>query len=96
MYHISDIKKFLHCERLYLLSKDVNSEYKPYLRADEPVSDLVIKYLNIDKYFEGVKNDVPERFFNEINNYEWFVRPRFVDKDLRINIPVLHKIGDEY
>ena len=96
MYHISDIKKFIRCERLYHLSKDAISEFKPYLRSDESIIDLVIKYLKIDRYFLGERNDIPERFFNNINDYDWFVRTRFMDHDLRINIPVVHKVEGGY
>ena len=51
----------------------------------------MIKYLKIDNYFLGVKNDKPERFISEINNYEWFVRPRLADGELRINVPLMRK-----
>ena len=95
-YHISDIKKFLRCERIYFYSKDENNVFQPYLRSDESVNDLLIKYLNIDKCFIGVKNDTNDKFFNDINNYEWFSHPRFVDGDLRINVPFLHKIDNSF
>lgn len=96
MYHISDIKKFIRCERLYFLSRDVNSEFKPYLRSDESITELLIQYLKIDKYFLGEKNDTPERVFANIDKYDWFVKARFSDNDLRINIPVIHKNNKEY
>lgn len=96
MYHISDLKRFVRCNRLYFLSKDVHSEFKQYLRTDESLTELIIKYLKIDNYYLGQRNDPGDRFFTEKDNYEWFVRPRFVDKELRINIPFVHKVGDEY
>lgn len=96
MYHISDIKRFIHCNRLYFLSKDVQSEFKQYLRNDESLNDLLIQYFKIDNYYLGQRNDQGDRFFKEKDNYEWFIRPRFVDKELRINIPVVHKVNDEY
>ena len=89
-YHISDIKKFLRCERIYFYSKDENNAFQPYLRSDESINDLLKDYFNIDNCFIGVKNDKPEHFLNEINNYEWFCHPRLSDNDLRINILLLH------
>lgn len=94
MFHISDIKKFLRCERIYFYSKDDNNAFQPYLRSDESINDLLIKYFNIDNCFMGARNDSFERFDNEKNNYEWFCHPRFEDGELRINIPFMHRVGD--
>lgn len=96
MYHISDIKKIIRCERLYFYSKNEETTFKPYLRTDESIIDLVIKYLKIDNYFEGVRNDAASRFFENEDKYEWFVRPRFTDDELRINIPIMHKVDEGY
>ena len=96
MYHISDIKKYLRCERLYFFSKDDNNAFRPYLRFDENIVELLLEYFGIREYYEGVRNDPGDRFFNEIDNYEWFVHPRFVDGELRINIPFMHRKGEIY
>lgn len=96
MFHISDIKKFLHCERIYFYSKEANNAFQPYLRSDESINDLLIKYLNIDLCYLGARNDSSDRFFIEKDKYDWFCHPRFVDEDLRINIPFMHKVGDKY
>ena len=94
--HISDIKKFLRCEMIYFNSKDENNAFQPYLRSDESLNDLIIKYLNIDNCFIGVKNDKTERFIDNINNYEWFCHARLNDGDLRLNVPFIHRIGDTF
>ena len=47
MYHISDIKRFLRCERLYFYGKDENSVFKPYLRADANTVDLLKELFDI-------------------------------------------------
>lgn len=96
MYHISDLKKFLHCERLYFYNKDENNVFKPYLRSDESVNDLICEYLKANNCFVGVKNDPNDRFFNEENNYEWFSHPRFCDGEMRTNIPFMHKTDNGY
>ena len=94
MYHISDIKKFLRCQRLYYFSKDENNVFKPYLRSDENIVDLLKEYFGIKECFEGVRNDPGERFFSQIDQYEWFVHPRFVEDKMRVNVPFMHKNGD--
>lgn len=96
MYHISDLKKFLRCERLYFYSKDENNVFKPYVRSDENIIDLLIRYFGIKEYYEGVRNDPNEKFFSQINNYEWFIHPRFADGDMRMNVPLMHKNNDGF
>jgi len=91
MYHISDIKKFLRCKHLYFYGIDNSSVFKPYLRSDENIVELIKEYFGIDECFVGIRNDPGSRFFNEIDNYEWFIYPRFTDEKIRINIPLMHK-----
>lgn len=91
MFHISDIKKFKKCPRLYYLSIDSVSDYQPYLRNDEELTSLIIKYLGISDYYLGIRGDDKERVLREINNFEWFVKSRFEYNDLRVKIPFLHK-----
>lgn len=96
MYHISDIKKYLRCERFYFYSKGETSVFNPYLRSDENIDDLLKLYLKIDNCFLGLRNDPSSRFFENENDFEWFMHPRFVDEDLRINIPIMHKTAKGY
>lgn len=96
MYHISDIKKFLRCERLYHYSKIVNNVFNPYLRNDENTSELLKRYFRIDDCFTGIRNDENNHFFNEQDDHEWFFYPRFVLGELRINIPLMHKTDEGY
>lgn len=96
MYHISDLKKFLRCERLYFYSKDLASVFRPYLRSDENIIELVKKFLHIDECYEGVRNDPADRFFSQIDQYEWFVYPRFMDGEMRVNVPFMHKKGETF
>lgn len=91
MYHLSDIKKFLRCERLYYFGKDDNNVFKPFLRSDENIIDLIKEYFHIEECFNGIRNDGNDRFFSAINDYDWFIRPRFVDGELRINVPLMYK-----
>ena len=94
MYHISDLKKFLRCELLYFYSKDDKKSFKPYLRTDENIIDLLKRYFDIQDCFLGVRNDSNEAFFEAYDKQEWFIHPRFADGELRINIPLLHKRDD--
>lgn len=96
MLHISDIKKFIRCEKLYFYSKDESNIFQPYLRTDESINDLIIKYLDIDNCFMGIKNDKGNRFIENKDSYEWFCHPRLEDGELRINIPFIHRKDNAY
>ncbi len=95
MYHISDIKKYLRCERLYYYGKDENSVFRPYLRSDASTIDLLKAFFEISECFEGVRNDPPERFLVELNNFEWFIYPRFSDGQLRVNVPFVFRDNEK-
>ena len=96
MYHLSDIKKFLRCERLYYYGKDDSNVFKPFLRSDENIIDLLKEYFNIEDCFNGIRNDDNDKFFSAVKDYSWFIRPRFVDGQLRINIPLMHKMDNGF
>ena len=95
MYHISDIKKYLRCERLYYYGKDENNAFRPYLRSDASVIDLLKEFFDIDECYEGVRNDPPERLLSELDNYRWFIYPRFADGQLRVNVPFVYRDSEQ-
>ena len=96
MYHISDLRSYLRCKRKYFYNIDKTSEFQAYLRSDEQILDLLKEYLNIEEAYIGVVNEDAERFFKENDKYEWFIKPRFENNGLRINIPILHRKEDKY
>lgn len=96
MYHISDLKRFVHCPCLHFYSKSDESVFRPYLRSDESISDLIKEYLGIEECFEGVRNDASDRFFNDMANHEWFMHTRLADGNMRVNIPVMHKLDNGF
>ena len=96
MYHISDLRSYLRCKRKYFYNIDKTSEFQAYLRSDEQILDLLKEYLNIKEAYIGVVNEDAERFFKENDKYEWFIKPRFENNGLRINIPILHRKENKY
>lgn len=93
MYHISDLKKYLRCPRYYYLSKNFNDKSIPYLRNDYDITALILKKYGIKDYFKGVSRDTNDKFF-ENQNFEWYVKPRFEYHNLRVKVPLMHKIAD--
>ncbi|MBQ1507899.1 MAG: DUF2779 domain-containing protein [Erysipelotrichaceae bacterium] len=96
MIHISDIKKFLRCERLYCYSRNEETAYNAYLRNDDSIIDLVKEFFGIEECFLGIRNDPESRFLEAKDQYEWFLRPRLEDGELRVTIPVVHRTDDHY
>ena len=91
MYHISDLKKFTKCPRLYFLDLANENSFQPYLRSDESYIELLKDKLNIGECFVGSIGDSPTKLIENIDKYEWFINARFELGELRIKIPVLHK-----
>ena len=95
MYHITDLKKYLKCPRLYFYSKDEESSFNHYLRSDESLIELLVRFLQIDSYFKGTLGDNNEVFLSNKDKYDWFVKIRFESDNFRIKVPVMHKVGDD-
>lgn len=91
MYHISDLKKFSKCPRFYYLDVDNKNSFAPYLRSDESYVDLLKQKLKIEDCFTGSIGDNGNVFFDNKDQYDWFVMTRFELNNLRIKIPFLHK-----
>ena len=96
MYHISDVKRFVKCPRLYYLSLENKPEFVPYLRNDEELTELIIKKLKLENYYRGERGDDPSRVLENLDKYEWFVKSRFEYDELRIKIPFLHKVEEGF
>lgn len=96
MYHIEDLKKFMRCPRYYFQSRDENASFRRFLRTDESTTDLLAKHLHIENSYRGVVGDLNDRFFKERGNYQWFIKTRFQIDNLRIRIPIMHKVNDSF
>lgn len=94
MYHISDLKKFSKCPRLYFLDAEAEKSFQPYLRSDESYVDLLKDKLKINECFFGKVGDSANKFFDAKDKYEWFINARFESGDLRIKAPFLHRLED--
>ena len=92
MYHISDLKKFNRCPRIYVL--DQNSPKTPfvrYVRLDDEVTTLAAQKIGATDYFVGERGDDPNRAIEALNQYEWLMKARFEYGGLRIKVPFLHR-----
>ena len=92
MYHISDVKKYTRCPRLYVNEKMApRREYQPFVRLDEEVTSLVAKKLRIKgNYFLGQRGDDPQKALDALETSQWLMKARFEYKQLRVKVPFLH------
>ncbi len=95
MYHISDLKKYIRCPRLFQLSlNEESTSFNPYVRFDQEVTELAKDKLKIKDYFLGVVNDGPEKALNAMNSFDWIIKGRFEYGKLRVKVPFLHRNKD--
>lgn len=92
MYHITDLKKFIKCPRFYFYSVNDNSSFNHYLRSDESLIELLVRFLKIEDYLKGIVGDDNGAFLNNKDKYEWFVKTRFECDRFRIKVPIMHKV----
>lgn len=92
MYHISDVKNFNKCKRLFQKNICNNSaSFNMFVRIEKNIIDLVIKKLRISDYFKGEANDDKSLALKQMNEKDWLVNSRFEYNNLRIKVPFLHK-----
>ena len=97
MFHISDIRKYLRCPRLFWLEK--NGERKErvrYIHLDEAMSILGAKKLGIKEAFVGKAGDSTESTLEAMENQEWIIKGRFEYQNLRVKIPFMHKNQEKW
>ena len=95
VFHISDVKKYTRCPRLFVYEQHAEPrEYRPFVRLDEQVTAIAAEKLGIEKCFLGQRGDVPEKALAALKEEEWLVKARFEYHDLRVKVPFLHKMED--
>lgn len=91
MKHISDIKKFEHCDKLLWMSKRYPKPYRSLVTYNENCIALSLKKLQVDTYFEGKSFDSNDCFIGQVNNFKVFINVRLEYHGLRIKVPILMK-----
>ena len=96
MFHISDIKKYMNCHQLYYLEKDNHGSFFNYLKNDYSLSDLIIKFFNLDNVFIGSVGDSSDLAIQNLDKYTSFYNARFEYKEMRIKPFLLIKNVQDY
>ncbi|MEG0841970.1 MAG: DUF2779 domain-containing protein [Erysipelotrichaceae bacterium] len=96
MFHISDIKKFERCNKLFWLNKKEPLNFVPYIYFNENIIELCKKRFNLETYFEGKVGDDPQCALAAMKNYDVLINARFMYHDLRVKLPIMMKNGNGY
>ncbi len=93
--HVSDIKRFLRCPRLYQLSLETKTKFHLYFNISTDINVSIANKMNIEKYYVGIPNEESSDTFLVAKNYNWIFKARFSYKGLRIRVPLLFVDGNQ-
>lgn len=88
--HITDIKKFLRCPRLYQYIQNGKNDYFSYFNINIDVTSSVAEKLKISNYALGEVGQGNEDTFKLAEENNWIFRARFVYNELRIKVPLIN------
>ena len=88
--HISDVRKFLRCPRLYQYSLKDNQKSFPYFNININVDESIVDKLRIDNYYLGRVNEDNDNTAEALKEHEWLLRARFTYRGLRCRVPYLY------
>lgn len=91
MIHITDIKKYERCEKLYWFSQKDPRPSIPFLYYNENMIELCKELLMLQDYFEGNPNDDPALALQAMKEKDCLVNARFAYEDVRVKIPIMIK-----
>lgn len=89
MLHVTDIKKYERCPRLFQLASTIQKERVPFIVFQENMVDLVKQRLRIQTCFEGQPNDECQVALEAMKTNTALINARFAYLDMRIKIPVM-------
>lgn len=99
MYHISDLKKFSICPRLYILEKEnPRPPLPPFIRLHQTVGNLAAEKLHIamEQAFIGHAGDDEKKARMAMQTSKWLIQARFEADSLRIKVPFMHRVDQAW
>lgn len=97
MVHISDLRSFRFCPRMYWLStREKRHGFHAFISMLEPMHQMLIKKLGVTEYFAGRQGMNAEDSLNAIKTQAWCFNLRFEAKGLRVKVPGMHRVEEGY
>ena len=96
MFHISDVKKYSRCPKLFhsSLHEEQEKPYHSFVRLDEEITQLAARKLGVGDCFTGERGQAGDAALQAMDQFEWIVKGRFEYNDLRVKVPFLHKTSE--
>jgi len=90
--HISDIKKYERCPKLFHLSKEKrkHNTFFSFFHPFDNLDELIRRKIGVVNAFCGERNDISLRAQSASEKFLWLVNARFEYNSLRIRIPYMH------
>ena len=90
--HISDIKKYERCPKLFHLSREnrMHNTFFSFFHPFDNLDELIREKIGVVNPFLGERNDASQRAENASKEFTWLINPRFEYNSLRIRIPYMH------
>lgn len=97
MYHISDLRQFLTCPRIFWLNQSSEKQnYNPFIQMIHSMNqDLIIKTKS-KNYFVGKQGMSMDESLDALSKYEWCFNLRFEVHGLRIKVAGLHRVEEGF
>ncbi|MGN1398609.1 MAG: DUF2779 domain-containing protein [Erysipelotrichaceae bacterium] len=92
--HLSDVKKFIRCKKLYQNSLVNETTAVPFLNIHIDICESIKDKLKIDQYLIGQPNQTNSDTAQLLKQASWVFRARFEYDDLRIKVPLVHVNND--
>lgn len=97
MVHISDLRSFRFCPRMYWLStRERRSTFHSFISMLEPIHQMLIKKLGVKDFFSGRQGMDAQVSIEAIQANEWCFNLRFEAKGLRVKVPGIHRVEEGY
>jgi len=90
--HISDLKKFNKCPKLYEYNQLApnSGNYFPFYNLNIEINDSIAKKLDIENYGVGEVNQSNEDTLKLNKKFHYIFKARFSYRELRIKVPLLY------
>lgn len=96
MHHISDLRQYRYCPRLYWLKQhQENSSNFAFIQMISSMQQALIDKLQVTDYGQGFRGMNTLESLELFNQHEWAFNLRFEAEGLRVKVSALHRTKDQ-
>ncbi len=94
--HLSDIKHFERCSRLFWLCMHEPKPFVPFVYYNGSMNDYIQEYFSLSDYFQGQAGDDSEQALQAMEQYKVLLNARFEYQNLRVKVSMMIKQSDQW